>query len=262
MRADEADTARRLPHRQRWPRLGRRCGDRRSGGKPGGPPVHGRAHLVPGVAGGRRRRGGGPGASADGIPIPWNGGVDCHFPANTGAATWKFRLPDGKLISGTKWWVRGDFGGSEAACRALRNVWPDLAAMASAGRAAHDSFTAKNWIDGSWSCVASHDMAAPGGGASISGFPSAACALIQYPGGGHLNAGYFLIWELNKVVIAQAHGYCLAGGSELASYCDLFVVADDALIGYPPVRDMSPPGQLLVPVAPADAQGQGDDLHG
>jgi hypothetical protein len=38
---------------------------------------------------------GGPAASADGIPIPWDGGVDCHFPTITGAATWKFRLPDG-----------------------------------------------------------------------------------------------------------------------------------------------------------------------
>jgi enoyl-CoA hydratase len=63
----------------------------------------------------------------------------------------------------------------------------------------------------------------------------------------HLNAGYFMIWELSKVVIAQAHGYCLAGGSELASYCDLFVVADDALIGYPPVRDMSPPDNCWFP---------------
>ena len=63
----------------------------------------------------------------------------------------------------------------------------------------------------------------------------------------HLNAGYFLIWDLSKVVIAQAHGYCLAGGSELASYCDLFVVADDALIGYPPVRDMSPPDNCWFP---------------
>jgi enoyl-CoA hydratase len=63
----------------------------------------------------------------------------------------------------------------------------------------------------------------------------------------HLNAGYFMIWELTKVVIAQAHGYCLAGGSELASYCDLFVVADDALIGYPPVRDMSPPDNCWFP---------------
>ncbi len=63
----------------------------------------------------------------------------------------------------------------------------------------------------------------------------------------HLNAGYFLIWDLTKVVIAQAHGYCLAGGSELAAYCDLFVVADDALIGYPPVRDMSPPDNCWFP---------------
>ena len=93
-------------------------------------------------------------------------------------------LADGKLISGTKWWVRGALGGSEAACRALRDVWPDLAAAASAGRADHDSFTAKSWINGSWSCIASHDMAWPGGGASISSFPSAACARIQYPGGG------------------------------------------------------------------------------
>jgi enoyl-CoA hydratase len=63
----------------------------------------------------------------------------------------------------------------------------------------------------------------------------------------HLNTGYFIIWDLTKVVIAQAHGYCLAGGSELASYCDLFVVAEDALIGYPPVRDMSPPDNCWFP---------------
>ncbi len=63
----------------------------------------------------------------------------------------------------------------------------------------------------------------------------------------HLNAGYFMIWDLTKVVIAQAHGYCLAGGSELASYCDLFVVADDLQIGYPPVRDMSPPDNCWFP---------------
>jgi len=63
----------------------------------------------------------------------------------------------------------------------------------------------------------------------------------------HLNAGYFMIWDLTKVVIAQAHGYCLAGGSELAAYCDLFVVSDDAQIGYPPVRDISPPDNCWFP---------------
>src|SRR5262249_26774978 len=36
--------------------------------------------------------------------------------------------------------------------------------------------------------------------------------------------------------IAQVHGYCLAGGSELATGCDLVYVAEDAQIGYPAVR--------------------------
>jgi enoyl-CoA hydratase len=44
------------------------------------------------------------------------------------------------------------------------------------------------------------------------------------------------IWDLAKPVIAQVHGYCLAGGSELATGCDLVVVAEDAQIGYPAVR--------------------------
>jgi enoyl-CoA hydratase len=42
-------------------------------------------------------------------------------------------------------------------------------------------------------------------------------------------------------VIAQVHGWCLAGGSELAVACDLVYVAEDAQIGYPPVRSISPP---------------------
>jgi len=42
-------------------------------------------------------------------------------------------------------------------------------------------------------------------------------------------------------VIAQVHGWCLAGGSELAVACDLVYVAHDAQIGYPAVRTMSPP---------------------
>ena len=44
------------------------------------------------------------------------------------------------------------------------------------------------------------------------------------------------IWDLAKPVIAQVHGYCLAGGSELATGCDLVYVAEDAKIGYPAVR--------------------------
>ncbi|HYA33970.1 MAG TPA: enoyl-CoA hydratase/isomerase family protein [Candidatus Binataceae bacterium] len=57
----------------------------------------------------------------------------------------------------------------------------------------------------------------------------------------HLVDGWFEMWDMATPVIAQVHGYCLAGGSELATACDLVYVADDAQIGYPPVRSMSTP---------------------
>ena len=57
----------------------------------------------------------------------------------------------------------------------------------------------------------------------------------------HVVEGCFKVWDLAKPVIAQVHGWCLAGGSELAVACDLVYVAEDAQIGYPPVRTMSPP---------------------
>ena len=49
---------------------------------------------------------------------------------------------------------------------------------------------------------------------------------------------WFQIWDLSKIVIAQIHGYALAGGSELASMCDLLVTTPDCEIGYPPMRSM------------------------
>jgi enoyl-CoA hydratase len=53
------------------------------------------------------------------------------------------------------------------------------------------------------------------------------------------------IWDAPIPVIAQVHGYCLAGGTDLVSHCDLVVVADDARIGYPAVRAMgSPPSNM------------------
>jgi len=53
--------------------------------------------------------------------------------------------------------------------------------------------------------------------------------------------------DLAKPVIAQVHGYCLAGGSELAAACDLTYVATDAPIGYPPGRLMSTPDTQYQP---------------
>lgn len=63
----------------------------------------------------------------------------------------------------------------------------------------------------------------------------------------HVVDGCFRMWDLAKPVIAQVHGYCLAGGSELAASCDLVYVADDAEIGYPPIRLMSPPDNQVFP---------------
>ena len=63
----------------------------------------------------------------------------------------------------------------------------------------------------------------------------------------HVVEGAFRVWDLAKPVIAQVHGYCLAGGTELATSCDLVYVADDAKIGYPVVRSMSPPDNQFFP---------------
>ena len=57
----------------------------------------------------------------------------------------------------------------------------------------------------------------------------------------HVLTGWFEMMDLATPLIAQIHGHCLAGGTELASACDLVYVADDAQVGYPPVRSMSPP---------------------
>lgn len=63
----------------------------------------------------------------------------------------------------------------------------------------------------------------------------------------HALMGHWMIWELAKPVIAQIHGYCLAGGTELTSMCDLRIVAEDARIGYPPVRAMGTMDMMWAP---------------
>jgi len=55
------------------------------------------------------------------------------------------------------------------------------------------------------------------------------------------NDTWFSIWDLAKPVIAQIHGYAIAGATELASACDLVYIAEDAEVSYPVVRVMSPP---------------------
>jgi enoyl-CoA hydratase len=46
------------------------------------------------------------------------------------------------------------------------------------------------------------------------------------------------IFDMHKPVIAQVHGFCLAGGTDVALLCDIIIAADDATIGFPPARAM------------------------
>jgi enoyl-CoA hydratase len=43
---------------------------------------------------------------------------------------------------------------------------------------------------------------------------------------------------MHKPSIAQVHGSCLAGGTDLALACDIVIAADDAQIGFPAARSM------------------------
>ena len=72
-----------------------------------------------------------------------------------------------------------------------------------------------------------------------------AAGLGQWPR--HVVEGLFRIWDLTKPVIAQVHGHCLAGGTELATACDIVYVAVDAKIGYPVTRIISPPDAQVFP---------------
>jgi enoyl-CoA hydratase len=60
-------------------------------------------------------------------------------------------------------------------------------------------------------------------------------------------ANVCFMWDLKKPVIAQVHGYCLAGGSELATGADLVYVSEHCKVGYPPVRSMGCPDTQYMP---------------
>lgn len=46
------------------------------------------------------------------------------------------------------------------------------------------------------------------------------------------------LFDMHKPTIAQVHGYCLAGGTDVALLCDMVIAAEDATLGFPPARDL------------------------
>jgi enoyl-CoA hydratase len=56
---------------------------------------------------------------------------------------------------------------------------------------------------------------------------------------------YMSLWESPKPVIAQVHGWCVGGGTDLALCSDLIFMAEDAHIGYPPARVWGEPTTMM-----------------
>ena len=48
--------------------------------------------------------------------------------------------------------------------------------------------------------------------------------------------GFMSLFYSDKPVICKVHGFCVAGGTDMALCSDLLVIEDDAKIGYPPAR--------------------------
>jgi len=58
----------------------------------------------------------------------------------------------------------------------------------------------------------------------------------DYQGMSHNVRAFMSLWESPKPVIAQVHGWCVGGGTDMALCSDLIYMAEDAHIGYPPAR--------------------------
>jgi enoyl-CoA hydratase len=57
--------------------------------------------------------------------------------------------------------------------------------------------------------------------------------------------GFMSLFHSEKPVVCKVHGFCVAGGTDLALCSDLLVIADDAKIGYPPARVWGVPTTAL-----------------
>jgi enoyl-CoA hydratase len=57
--------------------------------------------------------------------------------------------------------------------------------------------------------------------------------------------GFMSLFHSDKPVVCKVHGFCVAGGTDMALCSDLLVVAEDAKIGYPPARVWGSPTTAL-----------------
>ena len=79
--------------------------------------------------------------------------------------------------------------------------------------------------------------------------------------------GFMSLFHSEKPVLCKVHGYCVAGGTDMALCSDLLVIEDEARIGYPPARVWGVPTTAIwaYRIGPARAKRllfTGDSLSG
>jgi enoyl-CoA hydratase len=61
-------------------------------------------------------------------------------------------------------------------------------------------------------------------------------AMVDYAMMSRNVRGFMSLFHAGKPVVCKVHGFCVAGGTDMALCSDLLVIAADAKIGYPPAR--------------------------
>lgn len=60
--------------------------------------------------------------------------------------------------------------------------------------------------------------------------------MVDYALMSRFTKGYASLLHANKPTVAKIHGFCVAGGTDIALHSDQILIAADAKIGYPPTR--------------------------
>jgi enoyl-CoA hydratase len=70
-------------------------------------------------------------------------------------------------------------------------------------------------------------------------------AMVDYAMMSRNVQGFMSLFHCGKPVVCKVHGFCVAGGTDMALCSDLLVIAQDAKIGYPPARVWGSPTTAL-----------------
>ena len=73
--------------------------------------------------------------------------------------------------------------------------------------------------------------------------------------------GFMGLFHSDKPIACKVHGFCVAGGTDMALCSDLLMIADDARIGYPPARVWGSPDLRSVGVPGGRPARQAHAFH-